>query len=108
MCRLRKAIWIKKQVKTGRRTSLRRADVSPRTVRRWGPRGVMPVSLATGQAAGTAAVLAVKNGICFKEVNVGELREELRKNSAVMDLPSGIIPNFYQGSQFSQIDYSYS
>lgn len=44
---------------------------------------VMPVCLVTGEAAGTAAGLAVKNGVLnFHHAEIAELRAELLKNGA--------------------------
>lgn len=43
---------------------------------------VMGVCMAEGQAAGTAAELAVKGGIGVKEVDIGELLSELKKKGA--------------------------
>ncbi len=46
---------------------------------------VMPPCMAMGEAAGTAAAIAVKKGIAPRSVDVEELRSALRKNGAVLD-----------------------
>lgn len=46
---------------------------------------VMPPSLVTGQAAGTAAALAAGNGVGTREIDVEELRERLRKDGAYFE-----------------------
>ncbi len=46
---------------------------------------IQPVASATGQAAGTAAVLALREGISFRQVNTETLREELRRQGALVD-----------------------
>ena len=45
---------------------------------------VMPPCMAMGQAAGTAAALAVKNGVTPKQVDVTALRETLKQNGVVL------------------------
>ncbi|HOK04882.1 MAG TPA: FAD-dependent oxidoreductase, partial [Victivallales bacterium] len=45
---------------------------------------VMPVCLCTGEAAGTAASLALKSDGTVREINTIELREKLRKNGAYL------------------------
>lgn len=45
---------------------------------------VMPPCFATGQAAGTAAAIAVKNGINLKEVDISELRKALREDGVFL------------------------
>ncbi|MFX0100322.1 MAG: FAD-dependent oxidoreductase [Candidatus Hodarchaeota archaeon] len=47
-------------------------------------RGITP-TIVVGQAAGTAAALAVKNKVEPRNVDVQELREILRKNDVVLD-----------------------
>ncbi|WP_066190887.1 FAD-dependent oxidoreductase [Gracilibacillus timonensis] len=44
----------------------------------------MSTCLAIGEAAGTAASLAIKNNIPLKEVDVDRLRNELRNNGAIV------------------------
>lgn len=51
-----------------------------------GPARIMSTCMATGEAAGTAALFAVRNGIPFNSVNVTELRDKLRENGAIVDL----------------------
>lgn len=48
-----------------------------------GPAGIN-AALATGQAAGTAAGLAVKHGCSPAEVDVAELQAELRRGGALL------------------------
>ena len=43
---------------------------------------VMPVCLVTGEAAGTAAAMAVQREIAPRELDRSALRGELRKNGA--------------------------
>jgi hypothetical protein len=45
---------------------------------------VMPPCFAMGQAAGTAAALAVERAISPRNVNVGEVQAELRKQGAIL------------------------
>jgi hypothetical protein len=45
---------------------------------------VIPACYATGQAAGTAAALAVRNGVSPRQVSVEELREQLRWAGAIV------------------------
>ncbi|TBL78567.1 FAD-dependent oxidoreductase [Paenibacillus thalictri] len=45
---------------------------------------VQASSMATGQAAGAAAALAVRQGISVREVDIGELREMLVKHGAIV------------------------
>lgn len=45
---------------------------------------VMPPCMAMGQAAGTAAALAVKSGINVRDVDTDELRSTLRQNGAYL------------------------
>ena len=52
-----------------------------------GPLRVMAPCMGMGQAAGTAANLAVKNNCTFAQVNIDELRQVLRKAGAVVDDP---------------------
>ncbi|MBR2043530.1 MAG: FAD-dependent oxidoreductase [Clostridia bacterium] len=40
--------------------------------------------IMTGQAAGTAAALSVKNNLSFDELNVSELREKLKKDGVIL------------------------
>lgn len=51
-----------------------------------GPARIMSTCMAVGEAAGTAAALAVRNGVSFKNVDIKELRDTLRKNGAIVDL----------------------
>ena len=45
---------------------------------------VMPPCMAMGQAAGTAAALAVKAGCTVRQVDAGQLRERLKENGAYL------------------------
>ena len=49
---------------------------------------VIPPCLATGQAAGTAAALAVKKGVTPRHVNMHELQDRLRADGAILEQPS--------------------
>ena len=44
----------------------------------------IPCCMATGQAAGTAAGLAVKHGINPRDVNIKELQENLRSQEVIL------------------------
>jgi len=46
---------------------------------------IQPVASATGQAAGTAAVLALRDGVPFRRVKTDTLREQLRQQGAMVD-----------------------
>ncbi len=48
---------------------------------------VIPISMAQGQAAGTAAALAVRLGIEPRDVPIAELQAVLRKDRAILSLP---------------------
>jgi len=57
-------------------------------------RGITP-TIVVGQAAGTAAALAVKSGIALRDVDIQHLREALRKADVVLDVetvPLNTIP----------------
>jgi hypothetical protein len=54
------------------------------THRAHGSTRVPGTSLATGQAAGVAAALAVQAGVAVRRVDVGRLRETLRQQGAVV------------------------
>ena len=45
---------------------------------------VIPISMAQGQAAGTAAALAVRRGIAVRETPIAELQARLRKDGAIL------------------------
>ena len=45
----------------------------------------IPPCMATGQAAGTAAALAVKSGVSPKQIDVSVLQNELRLQGAILD-----------------------
>ena len=47
----------------------------------------MPTCLAIGQAAGTAAALAIREGCPVSAVEVAALRKELVQDGAVVSLP---------------------
>ena len=46
---------------------------------------IQPIANATGQAAGTAAALALKEGKSFRDVDTEVLRESLRQQGALVD-----------------------
>ena len=48
----------------------------------------IPPSMATGEAAGTAAALAVRQGVTLAELSVVELRDRLRRAGAIVDRPA--------------------
>src|SRR5690606_14339642 len=48
----------------------------------------MPLVMATGHAAGTAAALSVQYGISPRQVDVEHLRRKLREQRAIVDPPS--------------------
>lgn len=47
---------------------------------------IMPVAMATGEAAGVAAAIASQKAVTPREVNITELRTALRESGAVVDL----------------------
>ena len=47
----------------------------------------MAQCMAMGQAAGTAAALAVSGGLAPRDVPVPELRDRLRSGGAVLETP---------------------
>ena len=54
-------------------------------------------SVCTGQAAGTAAAMAAKQGIMPSEINVSELQHELHRQGLVTtnkDLPASVIEEY--------------
>jgi glycine/D-amino acid oxidase-like deaminating enzyme len=48
----------------------------------------IPPCMATGQAAGTAAALAVKTGVAAKAVDIAALRARLQTDGAILDRPT--------------------
>ena len=44
----------------------------------------IPPCMATGQAAGTAAALAVKSGVGLKEIDVASVQQQLRNQGAIL------------------------
>ena len=46
---------------------------------------IMPICCCTGEAAGTAAAIAVKDKVSYKEVDVKKLQATLKENGAVID-----------------------
>lgn len=56
------------------------------THRAHGSTRVPGTSLATGQAAGVAAALAARRGVAVRNVDTGELREELHRQGAIVSL----------------------
>lgn len=53
----------------------------------WNASRVIPVAVMTGEACGTAAALAVKNGVSVPNVDVNELRALLTKNGNIVSKP---------------------
>lgn len=51
-----------------------------------GPVRIMSTCMATGEAAGAATYLKLKNNISYREVNTEELRNLLRANNAEVDI----------------------
>jgi hypothetical protein len=45
---------------------------------------VMPIAMATGQAAGVAAALAARAGKAVRDVPVGDVQIELRRQGAAL------------------------
>ena len=45
----------------------------------------IPPCMATGEAAGTAAAIAVQSGVGVKQIDVSELRRRLREKGAILD-----------------------
>jgi hypothetical protein len=50
----------------------------------WEVTRVIPPSVLTGQASGTAAAVAIKNGIPVQEVNIAELQNKLEKSGVLI------------------------
>jgi len=50
-----------------------------------GPARIMSTCMAVGEAAGTAAILKLRDNISFRDVNYRELRDLLRANGAEVD-----------------------
>jgi len=48
---------------------------------------VMPIAMATGQAAGVCAALAARTGRASRDVPAGAVQEELRRQGAALDPP---------------------
>lgn len=48
---------------------------------------VVPICMAQGQAAGTAAALAERLGVEVRDVPIAELRAQLRKDGVILDIP---------------------
>jgi glycine/D-amino acid oxidase-like deaminating enzyme len=48
----------------------------------------IPACMATGEAAGTAAALALRDGVSPKQLDVERLRQELRSRGAILEVPS--------------------
>jgi hypothetical protein len=44
--------------------------------------------MATGEAAGTAAALAVRHGVALSDLSVTALRDRLRSAGAIVDRPA--------------------
>jgi len=44
--------------------------------------------MVTGEAAGTAAALAIKSGVTPKGLDVKALQEQLRRNGAILSVPA--------------------
>ena len=47
----------------------------------------MPPCMATGQAAGTAAALAVREKVSLRELNINELQKLLKQQGVILDKP---------------------
>lgn len=47
---------------------------------------IMPVVCCIGEAAGTAAGIAIKNKVTMREVNIGKLQDTLKKNNAYIGI----------------------
>ena len=45
---------------------------------------VIPISMAQGQAAGTAAALAIQNNVQVRDVNITDLQDILRKDGVIL------------------------
>jgi hypothetical protein len=45
----------------------------------------MPAAMAMGQAAGTAAAMAVKDQKTVRDIDVSVLRQRLKQNGAILD-----------------------
>lgn len=52
-----------------------------------GPYRIMPCVFAMGQGAGTAAAMAVRDGVAMRDVDVPALRDSLRAQGAIVDGP---------------------
>jgi hypothetical protein len=48
----------------------------------------IPSCMATGQAAGTAAAMAVRGGVLLRGLEQAALRERLLSQEAILDLPN--------------------
>jgi len=48
----------------------------------------IPACMVTGEAAGTAAALAIKSGVTPKGLDVKALQEQLRRNGAILSVPA--------------------
>ena len=44
---------------------------------------IMPICTNVGEGAGIAATLALKNNLCFRDINVNEVQEELLKHGGI-------------------------
>jgi len=51
----------------------------------YGSTRVMAQCMATGQAAGTAAALSIKENISLRKINMTNLQDKLRKDGAILD-----------------------
>ncbi len=52
-----------------------------------GPYRIMPAVFAMGQGAGTAAAMAVNNGVAMRDIDIVALRKSLRAQGAIVDGP---------------------
>jgi hypothetical protein len=52
-----------------------------------GPYRIMPCVFAMGQGAGTAAAMAVRDGVAMRDVDASALRDSLRAQGAIVDGP---------------------
>ena len=53
--------------------------------RAFGSTRVMAQCMATGQAAGTAAALAIKENVPLRKLKIDKLQDKLRKDRAIID-----------------------
>ena len=71
---------------TAGRTASAKPDYS------WDVLRVIPPAIITGQAAGTAAALAVTSGRAVYDVDVAVLQEELERQNVMIHFDDSLIP----------------